>query len=47
MHATKSKSTSSYQIAFDYLSLNNISTFYRSEEKLLRYSTTDIFFSKE
>lgn len=38
---TKSKSTWSYQIAFDYLSLNNVSTFHHPEEELLRYSTTD------
>lgn len=41
MCVTKSKSTWSYQIAFDYLSLNNVSTFHHPEEELLRYSTTD------
>lgn len=47
MYTTKSKSTSSYQIAFDYLSLNNVSTFHHPEEELLRYSIVDIFSPKK
>lgn len=47
MDATKSKSTSSYQIAFDYLGLNNISTFYHSEEKTFKVFHYWYFFSEE
>lgn len=47
MCVTKSKSTWSYQIAFDYLSLNNVSSFHHPEEELLRYSITDTYSQKK